>query len=258
MRKYIRVICKVLPYLIYCYFAWILPYSKHPEKYDLELRFSKVQKLIRKVLRAFNVTYNEYDFDKFNDYESKNVSRFIVSNHISDCDPLVFIALSKKPVTFVAKKETRKFLFVGRIIRALGGEFLDREDLKQELKVFLSIKKRMVEEPNLSWIIFPEGTRNKNDILNVQEFKNGTFKFAMKVDAPIFVFSILGSQRILDIKQKEKHYPVQIKLNKILTTEDYKDLNTIDLALKCQNICDEGVKSLQKSDSEMIKSLNKH
>ena len=256
MKKYFIVICKILPYLIYSYFSWILPYSRHPEKYDVELRFKKAQILIRKVLIAFRTTFNEINFDKFNSEGRKDQSRFIVCNHISDCDPLLFIALSNKPVTFVAKKETRKFLFVGRIIRALGGEFLDRSDLKQELRVFINIRKRMISEPNVDWVIFPEGTRNKTDILNVQEFKNGAFKYAMKAEAPIYIFSILGSQRILDIKCKNKYYPVQIKLNKVITKEDYQNLSTVEVSSISHEACDNGVKEISKFDEDMVYTLN--
>ena len=55
MRKYLKVIIKCLPILVWAYISWIFRYSRHPEKYDLRLRFSKVQSLIRKVLKAFNV-----------------------------------------------------------------------------------------------------------------------------------------------------------------------------------------------------------
>ena len=65
MKKYLKVIIKCLPILVWAYISWIFRYSRHPEKYDLRLRFSKVQSLIRKVLKAFNVIIKEVDVDKF-------------------------------------------------------------------------------------------------------------------------------------------------------------------------------------------------
>ena len=111
MRKYLRVIAKLLPALIWAYFSWILRYSRHPEKYDINLRFKKVQTLIRKVLRAFNVTVNEIDVDKYDLTLKEGKPHLIVANHISGFDPLIFIALAKRPITFVGKKEILKLPF---------------------------------------------------------------------------------------------------------------------------------------------------
>ena len=58
MFKYVRVVLKILPLLIFEYFAWILPYSINPKKYPFEKRFKKVQKLIIKVIKAFNKHFN--------------------------------------------------------------------------------------------------------------------------------------------------------------------------------------------------------
>ena len=149
MRKYLRVIAKILPALIWAYFSWIFRYSRHPEKYDINLRFKKVQTLIRKVLRAFNVTVNEIDVDKYDLTLKEGKPHLIVANHISGFDPLIFIALAKRPITFVAKKQILKLPFVGKVVKSLNGEFLDRDDLKQSLKVFKSIAQKMIDIPNL-------------------------------------------------------------------------------------------------------------
>ena len=121
---------------------------KHPEKYDINTRFKKVQNLIKKVLVAFRVKVEEIDVDKFEASLKENEPRFIVANHISDFDPLIFIALAKRPITVVAKKQILSYPFVARIIKSLSGEFLDRDDLKQSLKVFKSIAKKIEENPS--------------------------------------------------------------------------------------------------------------
>ena len=78
----------------------------------------------------------------------------------------------------------------------------------------------------------------------------------MKAEAPIYIFSILGSQRILDIKCKNKYYPVQIKLNKVIAKEDYQNLSTVEVSSISHEACDNGVKEISKFDEDMVYTLN--
>ena len=240
MLKYLRVIIKVLPSLIGAYFSWMIKYSKHPEKYDINLRFNRVQKLIRKVLIAFKVNVQYFNFDEFYQKADKNRPYLIVANHISDFDPLIFIAIAKN------------------IIKCLDGEFLDRNDLKQSLKVFKNIASKMEKIDNLDWLIFPEGTRNKININEVQAFHYGTFKSAMKTNSDIHVMSLLGTQRVLDVKCKNKMYPVLVKYNGTFSSEDYAKLTTVVVSEQAQKLCNEGVKSLIEEERSLNIKLNKN
>lgn len=257
MWKYFKVVVKVIFPVLFAYFSWMIKYSRHPEKYDLKLRFSKVQKIIRRILKAFNVSIRDIDLAEFNNVKEGDKNRFIICNHLSDADPLILIAYAKRPITFVAKKETMKFPFVGRIIKILNGEFIDREDLKMQLKIFKNVERKMKEIENLDWIIFPEGTRNKTDINSVQEFHYGTFKPAMRNSLDIFVFSLLGSQRILDKKCNDKCYVIPIKLAKVITSEDYKDKTTVDVSNEAYEACKEGVLSLVEEDLDLSLKFSK-
>ena len=257
MWKYVKVVFKCLPAIIYAYFSWMLKFSKHPEKYDIKLRFAKIQGLVRKILRAFNVSLSEIDLNGFNDYPTNAKNRFIVCNHLSDADPLIFLALSSRPITFVAKKETLKFPLVGRAIKILNGEFIDRNDLKMQLRVFKNVENKMKEIPDLDWIIFPEGTRNKVNVKEVQEFHYGSFKPAMRNELPIYVFSLLGTQRILDKKCKNKTYIIPLKLNKFISPDEYKNKSTVEISELSYSLCNEGVKSLIKIDENFVKKFSK-
>lgn len=251
MWKYFKVVVKVVFPVLFAYFSWMIKYSRHPEKYDLKLRFHKVQKLIRRILKAFNVSIRDIDLEKFNNVEASDKNRFIICNHLTDADPLILIAYAKRPITFVAKKETLKFPFVGRVIKILNGEFIDRQDLKMQLKIFKNVERKMKEIDGLDWIIFPEGTRNKNDVNTVQEFHYGTFKPAMRNKLDIYVLSILGSQRILDKKCNDKCYVIPLKLSKVIKAEEYEAKTTIDVSNEAYEACKEGVLSLVQEDLDL-------
>lgn len=257
MWKYIKVVFKCAPYVLFSYFAWMLKYSKHPEKYDIKLRFFKVQKLIRKVLKAFRVNVSECNLEQFNSVNPEDPSRLLICNHLSDADPLVFIAYSKRPITFVSKKEVQKFPLVGRIVKILGGKFIDRDDLKMQLKIFKNIEEEMKNNKGIDWVIFPEGTRNKEHIEEVQEFHYGTFKPAMRNNLDIYVFSIFGTQRVLNGKCHNKSYFVPLKLNKVITAEDYKEFSSIEVSNLAREYCQEGLKEIIEKDKELYVKFSK-
>ena len=56
MRKYFKAIFFLWYKVVYAYFAWMIKYSKHKEKYPIEVRYNKVRKIVLEVLKAFNVT----------------------------------------------------------------------------------------------------------------------------------------------------------------------------------------------------------
>lgn len=257
MRKYFKVVVKVIFPVLFAYFSWMIKYSRHPEKYDLKLRFSKVQKIIRRILKAFNVSIKDINLSEFNNAKDGDKNRFIVCNHLSDADPLILIAYAKRPITFVAKKEIMKFPFVGRIVKILDGEFIDRDDLKMQLKSFRNVEKKMKEIDNLDWIIFPEGTRNRTDVNEVQEFHYGTFKPAMRNNLDIYVLSLLGSQRILDKKCNDKCYVIPVKLMKVITSEEYQNRTTVDVSNEAHDACKEGVLSLIDEDLDLSLKFSK-
>lgn len=253
MFKYFRVIFFIIPSIIYEYFRWILPYSINPRKYSFEKRFLLVQKIVRKVLVLFNVRWFVHDRINFDSVKDNSKSTLYICNHISFIDPLFIISIAKKPITFVAKKETKKMVLVGRIIRVLEGEFLDREDLKQELKVFMRVQERMKNE-NIDFIIFPEGTRSKNNELNT--FHHGTFRPAFKIGNPIILSAISGSNRVLDSKDKNKYYPIDFSIIDYIKKDDYQGLTTKDLAVESENKVKQELIKLNTINTKHLKELN--
>ncbi len=235
MWKYFKVVIKVIFPLIWAYFTCLLPYSINPTKRILELRFHKVQKIILKILKAFNVELHAEDLDEFYKNRNDNENYLFVCNHISDMDPLIFIALAKRPITFVAKIESKKFPLIGRAVKILEGEFMDRDDLKQSLKVMSRVQEKLAEDRKLDVMIFPEGTRNKGDVFKTLDYKHGTFRPAYKINRNVIAFAIGGDNKILSVKDNSKKYDVYIKQVALYSSLDYQNKKTTDIAIDCQN-----------------------
>ena len=103
-------------------------------------------------------------------------------NHTSSMDIVLLLANTHEKKYILAKKELFKNKFKGAVLKSYGGISVDRGNndigaIKKALKVLKDNKKL---------IIFPEGTRNKNeDTSNLQEVKTGTAMIAIKSKSPI-------------------------------------------------------------------------
>lgn len=125
-----------------------------------------------------------------------------VSNHRSMADVIVTYARCPGLTGFVSKDVVEKVPALRAWMRRLHCEFLDRNDIKQGLKVILSCIDKV--KNGISIFIFPEGTRNKNkeDSTAIGEFKDGSFKIASKTGCKIVPVAITGTNRIF-----EDHFP---------------------------------------------------
>ena len=106
----------------------------------------------------------------------------LTANHTSALDIVLILAHTFEKKYTLAKKELFKNKLVGAILRSYGGISIDRGNndigaIKKALKVLKNNKKL---------IIFPEGTRNKNeDTSELMEVKLGTAMIAIKSKSPI-------------------------------------------------------------------------
>jgi 1-acyl-sn-glycerol-3-phosphate acyltransferase len=109
MWKYIGWVIKVVPRVIFDYFAWIRRYARRPERYPLEVRYAKVRAFCLRLCRKLGVKVNFVN----RPIQDRSEVRYYICNHVGFFDPIVLIAASREPIFFVAKKESKKMPFVG-------------------------------------------------------------------------------------------------------------------------------------------------
>lgn len=141
----------------------------------------------------------------------KDEAVLYVANHRSMADIVVTYARCPRLTGFVAKKVVDKVPALRAWMHRLHCEFLDRDDIKQGLKVILSCIDKV--KNGISIFIFPEGTRNKNtaDPTDIGEFKDGSFKIASKTGCKIIPVAITGTNGVF-----EDHFPFIKSANVIL------------------------------------------
>ncbi|MBO5093593.1 MAG: 1-acyl-sn-glycerol-3-phosphate acyltransferase [Lachnospiraceae bacterium] len=122
-----------------------------------------------------------------------------VANHKSYFDiPLTYLRFPR-PTGYVAKIEMEKYLLLSDWMRNIHCLFLDRENVKEGMKMIL----KGIEEikSGVSICIFPEGTRC-SDPDSFLPFHEGSFRMAEKAKCPIIPVSITNSRALW-----ENHFP---------------------------------------------------
>ena len=227
MWHIIKAALLVAPRIIYSYFAWMISYSKakNKDKFPVQNRYKKVSKLIRKANKALKLDVVIEGKENI----PNEVSCFF-SNHMGAADPLIFFeAFNETPVTFLAKIEVEKMPFVGRVFQSDLGLFLDRDNLKQQLRVMMKVQDSLAKR-EINWVIFPEGTRNKDNMGLLLPFHHGTFRPAMKAGVPLVPTVVYGSFRILSKKHNYKKYPTYIKFLNPIYPDEYQGKTTEEVA----------------------------
>ncbi len=139
------------------------------------------------------------------------------SNHRSYVD--VALGYSTLPVMtgFVAKKEISKFPGLNWWMTAVNCLFIDRDDMRQSLKIILAAIEKV--KNGYSMFIMPEGTRNHSEEL--LPFKEGSFKIADKSGCPVVPVAISNSDAIYELhKPWVKSAPVVIRYGKPIYLEE--------------------------------------
>ncbi len=131
-----------------------------------------------------------------------------VGNHRSYFDILLTYVRVPRPTGYIAKKEINKVPLLNNWMRNLHCLFLDREDVKQGLKVILEAIEKV--KSGISICVFPEGTRNKVNGTFLP-FHEGSFKIAVKGNVPIIPMSIVNAGDIF-----EDHLPKVKKTTVVL------------------------------------------
>lgn len=224
MWHILRAVLLLTPRIIISYFGWMLSCSRKNTKKPIEIRYKKARKICNKASHALKLDVLVEGQENIPD----EVCCFY-SNHMGAADPLLYFKALDKPTTFVAKKEVEKLPFVGRVFRCINGQFLDRADLKQSLRVMMKVQDSLAKK-EISWVIFPEGTRNKDHMGQLLDFHHGTFRAAMKAKVPLVPTVVFGSFRILSTKHNYKRYPTYIKFLKPIYPAEYENKTTEEIA----------------------------
>lgn len=198
MIRLIFVAAVVIGFLLFSlpYLAWLDKLGKE----DLQKKNWKslhvVQAVFRLVLKLAGVRVTVRGAENI----PADRAVLFVGNHRSYFDILVGYTTVPGLMGFVAKKEMEKIPSLSKWMRNVNCLFLDRQNPKEGLKTILAGIEQVKKE--ISVWIFPEGTRNRGEVLEMLPFKEGSLKIAEKSGCYVIPVAMTGTAEIF-----EKQFP---------------------------------------------------
>ena len=183
-----------------------------------------------KLLKHVTTAANKAGNIKIESYGLENIPKengfIFFPNHQGLFDVLALLESCPAPFAFVIKKEASNIILLKQIIKALGSEPIDRDDIKQSMQVINKVADEVKKGRN--FLIFPEGTRSKEGN-KPGEFKGGSFKSATKAKCPIVPCALIDAFKPFDERSIK---PISVKLVYLepIYYEEYKDLKTNEIA----------------------------
>lgn len=225
---------------------WILPYwmfvkirrYKDVEKYSLEERYRFIYSIVGSINRKGRVEVKGFGMDLL----PKESGYLLAPNHQGLEDPVAIFQTHQRPVRAIVKKELLKAPIVKDVIEMLEFFPMDRSDVRGSVKIIKEASKAIEQGQNI--FVFPEGTRSRNKN-NILEFKSGTFKIAINAKAPIVPVAIIDSYKVFDVNSLKK-ITVQIHYLEPIYYEDYKDLQTNDIAMMVHDQIEDCIKKHER------------
>lgn len=219
-----RILLMVIRNLIFIPYGWIklCYYAAHVDRYSVEERYALLKYIDKKANKGGRIKIDAHGLENL----PKENGFIFYPNHQGLYDVLAIIDACPRPFSVVMKKEVQNVLFLKQVFACMKAYAIDRDDLKQSMKVIVKVSQEVMQGGN--FLIFAEGTRSKsgNQLL---DFKGGSFKAAMKAKCPIVPVALIDSYKSFDTNSI-KPLTVQVHFLKPLVYEEYKDMKSVEIA----------------------------
>lgn len=219
-----RIVLAVLKNIVMVPPAWfkLRKYAKHTDDYSFEEKYKHIRYILRHFIPSANIDFKVTGVENIPEEDGF----LLCGNHQGIFDIIAIVHTFERPLAAVLKQELDEIPFLHEIVQCTKSYPMDRDDVRQSMKVIMGVTKEIQEGRN--FLIFPEGTRSKlgNKML---DFHGGTFKCVTKSKCPIVPFALIDSYKVLDEKGS-KPVSVQLHYMKPIYYDEYKDLNTNEIA----------------------------
>lgn len=156
----------------------------------------------------------------------------LVSNHLSNFDPIVILSkVKKRRIAFISKASNFKIPVAGVYVHNAGFLAIDRENAMSALRT-LKRAGEMMNREEMIMGIYPEGTRSKTGEL--LEFKEGAFLLARRANAPIVVISTKGTN-LISKQMLWRRTRVDLKVLDVIDRETVKSVPLSELATRVRD-----------------------
>lgn len=227
-------------FLFPIYFIKMVYYAKSKKKTEWQ-KYVFLKDIVKHANKGGNVIIESYGTENI----PKEDGFLLFPNHQGMYDVLAVIDTLDHPMSVVIKKELTNIPFLRWVFRVMGALSIDREDVRQSMKVIFEVIKQVSSGRN--YVIFAEGTRSKKGN-EVGEFKGGSFKAATKSKCPIVPVALVDSFKPFDTNTISE-VSMKICYLKPMYYEEYKDLSTTEIAEEVRSRIVSKIAELQQNPS---------
>jgi 1-acyl-sn-glycerol-3-phosphate acyltransferase len=135
----------------------------------------------------------------------------LAANHVHVVDPIFLVFAFPRWITFVAKEELFRSLFLRLWLRWAGSLPLQRDGKVREKQRILESAKKALDE-GLILGMFPEGARSHDGKL--RKGKPGSAVIASKTDVPLLPVGIIGTDKVHGIGWLWKRPRIVVRIGK--------------------------------------------
>lgn len=227
MLRLVYICIVSLPFILF-YFGKAAYIEKHSENYDEYDRYKLARRMLYLMKRIGFIHTDVYGTENLPD----SGGYIMYANHQGKYDTVGIMDAHNNPCTVLIDEKTSREPLVNEFINLVKGSRLDKTHMESQLKTILNIIKEVKD--GRRYIIFPEGgyTNNHN---HVQDFLPGSFKCATKSRCPIVPVALIDSYKPFAINSLRK-VRTQVHFLEPLLYDDYKDLNTQEIALLVKDL----------------------
>lgn len=138
-------------------------------------------------------------------------------NHVSYLDPvIVALAIGPRPINFMAKSELLKIPVFGSLLKGLN-TFPVKRGLADKGAIAHSLKLLSNGEVLL---IFPEGTRIRNNNGQLGKPYPGVTAIALKTGVPIVPIGLVGTDKVLPDGKRLPRFPkIEVRIGEVIQVE---------------------------------------
>lgn len=230
MPSLLRLVPEVVP-LVLKRLKTLNAYADHPETAPLRVRYDFCHEFALSILKPFRIRFVIQGQEKVPQGHA-----IFFPNHVTDFDAPVMLMLMANTTSFLAKKQICKFPIIDPIVRATDSVYINREDLRSEVKTIREVANKMLSDPSRNFAIWPEGKRSRDPIAHTMSpYKPGAFKAAYYAKATVVPMAIYGDYALLEFFHPDRAvYPVQVTFLDPIPYEEYRNLTTSELSAKCE------------------------
>ena len=168
-------------------------------------------------------------------------------SHQGKYDGVAMVTSSEKQFRFVIDDKRSHISIEGTFMDLINAKRIDKTNPKKTLIQFKEVAEEV--KSGINYCIFPEGghCNNKN---NLQEFYTGCFRFLHEIKCPIIPVCLYDTYKVYGINSYRK-VTCEVHILKPISYEEYKDLNTKEIAALVKAKIQEKLDELKEAKGEI-------